>query len=297
MNQTLSTQPLNGDPYISRTIFSQIDWQPSDVMISVGMKQGTTWLLNIVHQLRTGGDDTFACLTDECPSLDFPDYPGQPDQERLAVWEKGVFHKYPFRIFKTHTTPPTLPYRSDMKYLISIRNPKDTLISYYFFWQNTTQEHRAVWGERVAPYSSLADSVDHFLAHQWYWRFANGWLPYRHAPNVLLLHYADLKRDMIGNIHRIADFLNLTPSSAQWPSILEKCSFEWMRANTNKFDILTVTSRYSRFQSGSLTRTGGIGEHKMLLSPEEEGRVQSLHEQLIPDPALRAWCDRGGVLP
>ena len=37
--------------------------------------------------------------------------------------------------------------------------------------------------------------------------FVAGWWPLRHEPNVLLLHYADIKRGGAKVLRRIADFL------------------------------------------------------------------------------------------
>ncbi len=53
----------------------------------------------------------------------------------------------------------------------------------------------------------------------------------RHLPNVLLVHFEDLKRDMEGEIRRIAAFLAIAPSAAAWPRILEHASFEHMKKN------------------------------------------------------------------
>ena len=45
-------------------------------------------------------------------------------------------------------------------------------------------------------------------------------------PNVLLVHYADLKRDRAGEMRRIADFLGIATPEALWPSLVgaSKCT-------------------------------------------------------------------------
>jgi len=62
-----------------------------------------------------------------------------------------------------------------------------------------------------------------------YWENLRGWWAIRTLPNVLLLHYADLKRDMPGEMRRIAAFLDIPLDEAHWPAIVEYCSFEWMK--------------------------------------------------------------------
>ncbi len=49
-----------GVPWIRPEIQQQIRWRDGDVVISVPGKSGTTWMMNIVHQLHTGGDADFA---------------------------------------------------------------------------------------------------------------------------------------------------------------------------------------------------------------------------------------------
>ena len=45
-----------GVPWINTTIQQRIEWRDGDIVVSVPVKSGTTWTMNIVHQLRSGGD-------------------------------------------------------------------------------------------------------------------------------------------------------------------------------------------------------------------------------------------------
>lgn len=53
-------------------------------------------------------------------------------------------------------------------------------------------------------------------------------------PNVMLLHYAELKRDMPAQIRRIAEFLEITIDESKWLDILEHCSFDYMKKHAAK---------------------------------------------------------------
>lgn len=46
-----------------------------------------------------------------------------------------------------------------------------------------------------------------------------------------MLHFAELKADMPAQIRRIAAFLEIDIEEATWPTILEHCSFDYMKAN------------------------------------------------------------------
>lgn len=66
------------------------------------------------------------------------------------------------------------------------------------------------------------------------WENARTWWAIRDLPNVMLVHFGELKRDMPGMIRRIAAFLEIPIDEARWPYILEYCSFEWMKRNATK---------------------------------------------------------------
>ena len=54
-----------------------------------------------------------------------------------------------------------------------------------------------------------------------YWDNVRTWWEFRHLPNVLFMHFANLKRDMSGQMRRIAAFLDIPIDEAQWGEILE----------------------------------------------------------------------------
>ena len=67
-----------------------------------------------------------------------------------------------------------------------------------------------------------------------FWENVRTWWEYRHLPNVLFVHFANLKRDMPGQMRRIAQFLGIPIDEARWEEIIEYCSFDWMKRNTAK---------------------------------------------------------------
>jgi aryl sulfotransferase len=51
---------------------------------------------------------------------------------------------------------------------------------------------------------------------------------------VLLLHYADLKRDMPGQIQPIAEFLEISIDPSHWSDSITHCSFDDMKQHANQ---------------------------------------------------------------
>ncbi len=48
------------------------------------------------------------------------------------------------------------------------------------------------------------------------------------------MHFANLKRDMPGQMRRMADFLDVPVDERRWEETLEYCSFDWMKRNATK---------------------------------------------------------------
>jgi aryl sulfotransferase len=67
-----------------------------------------------------------------------------------------------------------------------------------------------------------------------FWENVRSWWQLRHLPNVLFVHFSNLRRDMPGEIRRIAAFLEIPINEPSWPAILEYCSFAWMKKNATK---------------------------------------------------------------
>jgi hypothetical protein len=67
-----------------------------------------------------------------------------------------------------------------------------------------------------------------------FWENIRSWWEIRHLPNVMIVHFAELKRDMGGKMREIADFLGVPVAPETWPEIEQLCSFEWMKANADQ---------------------------------------------------------------
>ena len=58
-------------PWINPEIQQRVQWRDSDIVISVPVKSGTTWTMNIVHQLRSGGHRDLVDVYAEVPWIEF----------------------------------------------------------------------------------------------------------------------------------------------------------------------------------------------------------------------------------
>jgi hypothetical protein len=297
--------PAGPPPWIDDTIQQQIEWRDGDIVISVPPKSGTTWTMNIVHQLRTGGDPAFVDIYAEVPWLEIVPRPGARIEDLVAAFDRMPRDQR--RAFKSHAAPPMLPYHPagsepDVKYIVIARNPDEALASFRPFiaahsdaWFDLWQVPReAIVGPDLETFfaglgsQALAPMVFGFLA---------AWWPLRHEPNVLLVHYADLKRDHEASIRHIADFLGYAPTDAQWAAILEYTSFSWMKAHEDKFELRTV-AEVPILDPGAMIRKGKIGASaEDGVTPQLSEAIAAIGRSILTDPEAFDWCYRGSAVP
>ena len=111
---------------------------------------------------------------------------------------------------------------------------------------------------------------------------------------MLLVHYADLKREPEATIRRIAEFLDFDVPDAKWPSILEFTSFEWMKSNEDKFELRSV-SDVPPLDPGAMLRKGKLGaerggrDHARDLRRDRRRRPLDRHRPPSVPLELRGW--------
>jgi hypothetical protein len=285
---------------------SRVRWRDGDIVVSVPIKSGTTWTMNIVHQLRSGGDPDLEDVYVEVPWLELVPSPDVTREQRLAKF--AALPRDRRRAFKTHSPPGLLPYqkpgggRKDVRYLAVGRNPDEALASMHPFIHAHTDAWFDLWKlSREAlcrpNFASFYDDVARPMFLPMLFGFVAAWWPLRDAQNVLLLHFSDMKADHEGSVRKIARFLGFRPTAKQWPKILEYTSFAWMKAHEDKFELRTIAP-VPILDSGAMLRKGAVGAAKDDgVTPEISAEVARLGRELLKDDALFEWFYRGGPLP
>jgi aryl sulfotransferase len=293
-----------GPPWIDPTMQQEMSWRDGDIVVSVPVKSGTTWMMNIVHQLRSGGDAGFADVYAEVPWIEFLPGPDARREDLVAGFDAMPRDRR--RAFKTHSAPEVVPYQRpgagpDVRYVVVVRNPEEAIASVLPFLRAHSDEWFDLW--QVPKEALAAPDLETFVAETGelfvalVFGFVAGWWPLRHESNVLLLHFADLKADHEGSVRRVADFLGFAPTDAQWPAVLEYTSFAWMKAHEDKFEARTVAV-IPFLEPGGMVRKGKVG------ASAEDGVTEAIAEQVaergrrfLPDEQAFEWCYRGGSVP
>jgi hypothetical protein len=208
----------NSDYY---DLIEQFVPKPSDIFISPFPKSGTGWLQQIVHGLRTQGSMEFSEIGLVVPFIESAKMLGI-DINAQQVAEP--------RVFKSHLTWDKIPKGG--RYIISIRNPKDVLVSAYRYWEGCFFEPCSI--------SISVFGREFVIAKRDYWKHLASWWEQRDNPDILLLSYELMRADLPKTIQKIAEFLKIELTPQLLELLVKQSSIEFMRAHKEKFDDLTT---------------------------------------------------------
>lgn len=242
----------------------------ADVLITTAPKAGTTWMQQILHQLRSGGDASFTNIDDVVPWLERQ---RQSESGETTSWQQILQHFETLadpRIFKTHCTAEQTPGINTAKIILTSRDPRDCCVSFYHHIINMTAEARA---NKQMPYpKSFDEHVTQWLEFAAWYNNVKSWWPYYQHPRVLWLRYQDMKNDLAKCVDKITDFLQWKVSAEQKARVLEYSSFEWMKAHDEKFSS-QGEKKQRVFKPGTFIRQGKAGSYYELMTEEQEQRI------------------------
>lgn len=225
--------------HFDSTIWNDFQFRDDDIVISTYAKSGTTWVQQIVSQLIFDGVEGLE-VAEMSPWLDLRVPPKEVKLPAVA----SQTHR---RFIKTHLPVDALVFSPKAKYLYIGRDGRDVVWSMYNHHANANDAWYGALNDTpglVGPPIEKPAATVHQYFHDWmardghpfwpFWENVRTWWAIRTLPNVLMLHFEDLKRDMPGQITRIARFLEVPIDESKWDAILEHCSFDYMKANATK---------------------------------------------------------------
>lgn len=286
--------------------WSEFRFRAGDIVISTPRKSGTTWMQMICALLIFQTADLPAPLWHLSPWLDTPDVPPSHVDAQLARQQ----HR---RFIKTHAPLAAIPFDARVTYVVTARHPVDAFISMFHqdrmigppppgpprLQQHTRppppqgprppavsrhELHRAVldWigaGSSSTRFpTSLAATMGN-LAEAW---------SRRAEPNVVLVHYDDLRADLEGQMRRLADEFGIAVAEPFWPTLAEAATFESMRTRD---DVLVPPPPGIRADTGLFFRRGTSGAAREILDDDELAWYHSEIARFAP-PDLVEWLHR-----
>jgi hypothetical protein len=248
--------------------------QPTDLFISPYAKCGTTWLQQIVHGLRTGGDMDFDDISRVVPWLETAHLLGL---DLLAPQQNG------FRAFKSHLSWDEIP--KGCRYIVSFRDPRDALVSHHRFFDSWHWEAGAVSVAEFAQRFYMARRNGTWAGS--YWHHLTSWWEQRHNGSVLLLCYEDMKSDLPGTVQKIASFLGLELDQALIELVTRQSSLDFMLVHKEKFSeplVQEVQVKIGFLPPGgdsAKVRNGRVGDHRRALPTEIGAEMDAIWCELV----------------
>jgi len=288
------TCELHSNHFIS-TIWNDFKFRDDDIVISTYGKAGTTWTQQIVGQLIFNGAEDVP-VNELSPWLDLR---VPPPEIKLPLIEAQTHRRF----VKTHLPVNALVYSPKAKYIYIGRDGRDVLWSMYNHHANANDafyeamnETPGLVGEKLERVTSdVRTYFNTWIQRDGYpfwsfWENVSSWWAIRHLPNIHFMHFEAMKRDMEGEIRRLAAFLDIEIDEARWPAIVEHCSFDYMKKHADK----SAPLGGALWEGGASTfiNKGTNGRWRDVLSAEECANYEALARDKLGEECAR-WLMTG----
>lgn len=261
------------------TMFAEEHFQarPTDVFLMSTPKSGTTWLKALI----------FAIVKRSCYT-NFADHPllTTNPHDCVPFLETDVENIPSPRLLATHSPYVSLPksvLSSDCKIVYVCRNPKDVLISFWYFMANlrpnelppiSLEEGFELFCKGISDFGPI---WDHVLG---YWKAS-----LEYPQRFFFITYEEMKRDASVKVKKLAEFLGQPFSTEEETKgvveeIIELCSFDKLRnLEVNK------SSSYYRgllIQNETYFREGKVGDWRNHLTTQMIERLDQITNEKLP---------------
>ncbi|MGW1059534.1 sulfotransferase domain-containing protein [Micromonospora rubida] len=275
-----------------------------DIVVSTPAKCGTTWTQTICALLIFQTPELPARLDDLTYWLDML----TRSRDDIFAFYEAQRHR---RFIKTHTPFDGLPIHDGVTYVAVGRDPRDVAISWDAHSQNVAQEAfdamlAAGGNPAQEPAGTAPAPAGSAYNRFWAWledtnvqvglpsmlHHLSGFWAERERPNVLLLHYDDLKSDLEGQMRFLAGRLGIEVPESRWPDLVRAATFDSMRGRAEALTpVAAMWSDPKRFFN-----QGVSGRWRDLLDEDDLRRYEDRVAKLA-EPDLIDWLHRGPIVP
>jgi aryl sulfotransferase len=304
-------------PVVDSRRWNQFEPRDSDIVIATFAKCGTTWVQRIVDLLVFQSPEVRP-FGEISPWLDSTLFNALEDD--LATLSAQTHRRY----IKSHLPFDALPVWDTVKYIHVGRDGRDARLS----WQNHQQGFRREFSARIAaqamalvmargetptgpPPAAPEDPRTYLL--QWFaeleaafdtpgeggvsarfgfdfFAFESTYWRERRLPNLLLVHYDDLSKNLAGEMRRISDFLGIATPDALMPSLVEAARFETMKKDGDTL-FPKLKEVFDRGADRFISQ-GRSGRWREYLNLEDVARYEAIVRR-ASTPGLARWLENG----
>ncbi|XP_070589991.1 sulfotransferase 6B1-like [Erythrolamprus reginae] len=178
------------------------------------------------------------------------------------------------RVIKTHLIPQKLPrsiFEKKAKILVLLRNPKDTVVSYFHFSKGVKLiPEQETWDEFFEDFVTgkvvFGSYFDHIIE----------WNKYFDENNLFFITYEEIKENPTSALKKIAKFLDFSVTEEKIESIVKETCFESMKANAGTYGKVGPV----------LFRKGIIGDWMSVFSESQNKKMDRKFEETVAKTKL-----------
>ncbi|XP_005415173.1 PREDICTED: sulfotransferase family cytosolic 2B member 1-like [Chinchilla lanigera] len=243
-------------------------FQDTDVLLVTFPKSGTTWMQQVLSLIL--------CKGHLWPIHNVPNWERAPWLEQNSfVKLLGNLDPSQPRLLTSHLGAEALGpalLHSKARVVYMARNPKDVLVSFYYF-------HKLA--KFLPDPSSFEDFVAEFLEGtgffgSWF-EHVKGWLGLEPDLNMLFVTYEELHQAPRATLQKLSDFLGYPLGPEEEDFVLEHCSFPFM-SQSSVVNYSLVPKEVMDPSQGRFLRKGVMGDWKEHFSPEQNEKFNTVYQ-------------------
>jgi aryl sulfotransferase len=287
--------------------WESFEFRPGDIVIDTPPKAGTTWMQRICSLLVFATPHLDKPLTTISPWLDMLTRPLQDVLDDLEAQS----HR---RFVKTHIPLDGLPFDERVTYICVGRDPRDLALSWDNHMANADFDAVATLLARQIGEAAVREQLERLpplpeseRERFWAWvddptpvqqtgsslravlnLLASFWTQ-RDKPNVVLLHYDDLKADLEGQMRALARRLSIQIPEDRWAGLVKAATFDEMRSAADTLAPAVTESAWR--DNTQFFHRGSSGQWRGLLDETELERYHARVRELA-QPDLIEWLHR-----
>lgn len=288
-------------------IWDSFELRAGDIIVCTPPKTGTTWTQRIVGMLLAQSAEPRQIM-EEQPWLDARFIPQAEVAAALSAMEGR-------RGLKSHSPLTALPLHDDVLYINVARDPRDAVMSFHNHNLNFTEDFLAGMDQTgledpliAAPFPRAPEDpraffrrwlrdpayapFDDFTIAEFIEIETNFWEA-RARPNVLLVHYNDLKADRAGEMRRISQFCGIATPEPLFREMVEAAGFASMKRDGAQ--LLGLAEQAFKGGADAFLHKGTNERWRSVLSGQDLADYRAAMDTSVPAD-LASWLEHGRLL-
>jgi aryl sulfotransferase len=291
LNRRRATMPVfeyegvSGPPRVSSPqVFARARMyrpRPEDVFVVTQMRCGTTWMQQLVYETVCRGDGG---LGDQGRGHLYAISPWIDAINSVSIEDAPIVGSRPARIIKSHLPASLCPYSTEARYIYVARHPVSCFASIVDY-------NRSLLGPLAPPVPTLADW---FCSDRMYWSpwpaHVDGWWQWaERRDNILFVHFEEMAKTFDDVQRRVEIFLGCSLTAAERARVAEKCSFRYMKAHEDLFEMAPPTMFSAA--GGAFLSSGKASRHEDVTPDIRRQILGYCRQRLEAYPAARFYPD------